>query len=244
MNGSVPPPPPQPEYEFYGNYQTTPGTQTFTQGQQPQQYQQQIPQQANPQIGQQVNQQINQQMGQPSMCLRLCFCPLCDKQQMLLQQPQPFQWLFIARVIMFSLKRKMGKQDFFTINRDVLSFVVDHWYFFQNLEQFRAPQEQWVKTLNEQFNNKDFFTLSDDKGAVKINNDVPPWDYDGDVVQEISASSHVDDLDSVQNTEQIQAELKESYMKTLQIAKVAYLTCQKALYVYTDDNSKNNVCFL
>ncbi|EDR21783.1 hypothetical protein EDI_334520 [Entamoeba dispar SAW760] len=179
-------------------------------------------------------------MKQQPTSLKLCFCPLCDKQQMLLER-QPLQWIFIARLIVYSLKHKYNKRDFFTLQGEVQQFIIDHWYFFSKLEQFRVSQEQWTNTLNEQFNNIDFFTLSDDKLAVRLNNDIPPWDYEPEVVQEISASSHIDDIELNQNTEQIQAELKESYLKTLQIAKVAYLTCQKALYVYSDDNSKNNI---
>jgi len=76
---------------------------------------------------------------------------------------------------------------------------------------------------------------------VKIKSDNAPWETEGDVVQEISASSNIDELNANQETDQIQMELKESYMKTLQIAKVAFLTCQKALYVYTDEISKNNI---
>ena len=58
------------------------------------------------------------------------------------------------------------------------------------------------------------------------------------------ASSHMGDLENMQNTEHIQKNLREQYMKTLQVAKVTYLTCQKAYNAYTDEASRSSVCLL
>ncbi|KAL7714247.1 Uncharacterized protein QTN25_008315 [Entamoeba marina] len=173
--------------------------------------------------------------------LNLCFCPLCDKGKAAFECQQQVTWIYIARVIMFSLKRKFPKQDYFSLSVDVPTFVTDHWYLFSYLEQFQCEPFVWQKSLNEQFVNKDFFCYSEQQFSAKILSDNPPWEYDNDVIAEVSASSHIGDVEPTQNTDQIQAELKESYSQTLQIAKVAYLTCQKAMYIYNDENSKANI---
>ncbi|KAL7722691.1 Uncharacterized protein QTN25_000301 [Entamoeba marina] len=173
--------------------------------------------------------------------LNLCFCPLCDKGKAAFDYPINVTWIYIARVIMFSLKRKFPKQDYFSLSVDVPAFVTDHWYLFQYLEQFRCQPYVWQKSLNEQFSNKDFFSFDEKLFSAKILSDNPPWEHDTDAVAEVSASSHIGDVEPAQNTENIQAELKESYLKTLQIANVAYLTCQKALDIYNDENSKANI---
>ena len=176
------------------------------------------------------------QIKNPS--LKLCFCPLCDHQHSF-NEKQLFDWPYLARMIVYSTKQKLHKY-FVHIESDIIPFIYDHINFFSSIDKFKVPQQQWTGALLRQFDNADIFILSENKAEVKLKVDKFVWE-DVDVLQEISQSSNVEDMNQMQETNQLQDELRESYQKTLQIAKVAYLTCQKALYVYTDEASKSNI---
>ena len=171
--------------------------------------------------------------------LKLCFCPLCDHQT-ILSDKQTTDWLYLSRMIVHCVKQKHQK-EFVSIDTDIVPYIFDHMSFFSTLEKFKCPPQQWTAALIEQFANEDVFILSQSKREVKLKIERFVWNEDGDVLQEVSASSNVEENGNQNETVQIQDELRESYQKTLQIAKVAYLTCQKALYVYTDEASKSNI---
>ena len=211
---------------------------------------QMMPQQYSLQFNQvQIKSEPNQMSN--SLGLKLCLCPICERGTLVFDVPQ-LTWLYVARLIMFSLRKTNPQQQVFSIQGDVQTFVNYHWYMFSSMDVNLKSPIEWQQPLREQFMNKEFFEYDKDKDTVKLLNESAP--YEGEALEnqtnEIANSSRagdaVDPIDTQtqqqQNTEQVQNESKESYIKTLQIAKTAFASCQKALQTYTGENSRKGVC--
>ncbi|KAL7719966.1 Uncharacterized protein QTN25_002496 [Entamoeba marina] len=82
--------------------------------------------------------------------LKLCFCPLCSKGMSALSQERSrnvISWQYLCRIIFYCLYTIHKKNGFFSLKYDVHWFIVDHWYLFGQLEQFRTNPNKWKKAI-------------------------------------------------------------------------------------------------
>nr|BAN41685.1 hypothetical protein [Entamoeba invadens] len=82
--------------------------------------------------------------------LKLCFCPLCTKGMTVLSKERSrnvISWQYICRVIFYCLSVVHKKNGYFSLKYDVHWFIVDHWYLFSQLEQFRTNPNKWKKAI-------------------------------------------------------------------------------------------------
>ncbi|ELP88220.1 hypothetical protein EIN_225130 [Entamoeba invadens IP1] len=133
----------------------------------------------------------------------------------------------------------MGKQDFFTI-RVLLYFVVAIGNSFNFWSNSKLHKNNGLRLLMNSSTTKTFSHFQTTRALLKSTTTY----HLGTMMVMFPRNLCIKScrrLGFNSKHWQIQAGLKESDMKTLRIAMVA---CQKALFVYTNDNSKNNVCFI
>ncbi|BFU20467.1 hypothetical protein EHI8A_029590 [Entamoeba histolytica HM-1:IMSS-B] len=115
--------------------------------------------------------------------LKLCFCPLCSTGITALGNTDGrgiISWQHICRVILFSLTVKENPKKFFSLKGDMLWFVVDHWFLFGKLHQFRTNPNKWKKAFLDALSHSTYFESGTGflkkPGYWKLTNTAAPWD--------------------------------------------------------------------
>ncbi|EDR22322.1 hypothetical protein EDI_300520 [Entamoeba dispar SAW760] len=115
--------------------------------------------------------------------LKLCFCPLCSSGITALGNTDSrgiVSWQHICRVILFSLTVKESPKKFFSLKGDMLWFVVDHWFLFGKLYQFRTNPNKWKKAFLDALSHSTYFESGTGflkkPGYWKLTNTATPWD--------------------------------------------------------------------
>ena len=114
--------------------------------------------------------------------LKLCFCPLCEKgiNGLIKEKSRNvISWQFICRVILYSLSILHNSTDYFSLKYDVHWFIVDHWYLFSQLEQFRTNPNKWKKSILDAMIHSNLFESGKSNinktGIWKLKNVENPW---------------------------------------------------------------------
>ncbi|ELP88496.1 hypothetical protein EIN_344260 [Entamoeba invadens IP1] len=115
--------------------------------------------------------------------LKLCFCPLCSHGFAAFGPTDCrgiISWQHICRIILFSLTVKENPKKFFSLKGDMLQFIVEHWYLFQKLQQFRTSPSKWKKAFLDALSHSTFFESGTGSlkkpGFWKLTNTATPWD--------------------------------------------------------------------
>ena len=140
--------------------------------------------------------------------LKLCFCPLCQRGMKGLAVDQPrnvVSWQFICKVIYYCLysisrreeaKNKKDKQYYFSIKQDVNEFIVNHWYLFGRMSQFRTNPSKWKKAMLDALIHSDEFKSGKEEinkpGMWRMLKYTNPWEdvcvYSSSMKDSLSAS--------------------------------------------------------
>ncbi|EKE38237.1 hypothetical protein ENU1_172690 [Entamoeba nuttalli P19] len=97
--------------------------------------------------------------------LQLCLCPLCingipnynDTKTDLIS------WIYIIRIILFSLTKLYPQTEYFTLKKDIYGFVADHWYTFSTLKQLLifllvlTNPSKWKKSFLDALSHSPYF---------------------------------------------------------------------------------------
>ena len=118
--------------------------------------------------------------------LKLCFCPLCEGGykkiglDKIVENKGVVSWQLLCRAIVYSLTCMNTPRTFFSLNMDIYWFVVDHWWIFGKLNQFRTNPSKWKKSLLDALSHSSYFQsgTSDLKktGLWKLTHYAAPWD--------------------------------------------------------------------
>ena len=207
---------------------------------------------------QQTKQPRNPPVPPSQKKLKLCFCPLCEKGRIIFSNERDISWTFIAKVIMYSLSRMFPKQTSFSLQYEITQFVYDHFYLFDRLDQFHVSKETWQNELNKAFQDTNVFQINDADKSIKLINNAIPWVDDRSQNEFQQSPQQMQRMpynqydmmcmqgrtyNSNGSLEQVREELRQSYIKTLQIAKVTFNTCQDAYNYYSDPRTKHIVCY-
>ena len=117
--------------------------------------------------------------------LKLCFCPLCQKGMIVLARERSrnvISWQYICKVVFYCLSQIHKKEGYFSLKYDVHWFIVDHWYLFSQLEQFRTNPNKWKKAILDAMIHCNAFesgkSTVNKAGVWKLKNYEAPWEYD------------------------------------------------------------------
>ncbi|ELP88231.1 hypothetical protein EIN_225540 [Entamoeba invadens IP1] len=115
--------------------------------------------------------------------LKLCFCPLCTKGMTVLSKERSrnvISWQYICRVIFYCLSVVHKKNGYFSLKYDVHWFIVDHWYLFSQLEQFRTNPNKWKKAILDAMIHCSLFesgkSTMNKTGVWKLRKYEAPWE--------------------------------------------------------------------
>ncbi|EMD43790.1 hypothetical protein KM1_051630 [Entamoeba histolytica HM-3:IMSS] len=115
--------------------------------------------------------------------LKLCFCPLCQKGMAVLAKERSrnvISWQYICRVIFYCLSVIYKKNGYFSLKYDVHWFIVDHWYLFSQLDQFRTNPNKWKKAILDAMIHCNLFesgkSTMNKTGVWKLRKYEAPWE--------------------------------------------------------------------
>lgn len=117
--------------------------------------------------------------------LKLCFCPLCQKGMIVLARERSrnvISWQYICKVIFYCLSQIHKKEGYFSLKYDVHWFIVDHWYLFSQLEQFRTNPNKWKKAILDAMIHCNAFesgkSTVNKAGVWKLKKYEAPWEFE------------------------------------------------------------------
>ncbi|KAL7720975.1 Uncharacterized protein QTN25_002178 [Entamoeba marina] len=116
--------------------------------------------------------------------LNLCFCPFCNKGVSMVNEMSKdnkiISWILLCRCILYSLTVLNTPKLYFSLKTDIYWFIVNHWYIFGTLSQFRTSPSKWKKSLLDALSHSSCFesgTASLKKtGLWKLTRLESPWD--------------------------------------------------------------------
>ncbi|KAL7715920.1 Uncharacterized protein QTN25_006615 [Entamoeba marina] len=89
-------------------------------------------------------------------------------------------WILLCRCILYSLTVLNTPKLYFSLKTDIYWFIVNHWYIFGTLSQFRTSPSKWKKSLLDALSHSSCFesgTASLKKtGLWKLTRLESPWD--------------------------------------------------------------------
>lgn len=90
--------------------------------------------------------------------LKLCLCPLCmNGIEQNEGSNQLISWIYIMRVILYSLTKLHPAIEYFTLKKDVYGFVYSHWHIFGRLKQFVDKPNKWKKAFLDALSHSPYF---------------------------------------------------------------------------------------
>ncbi|EDR28563.1 hypothetical protein EDI_338160 [Entamoeba dispar SAW760] len=119
--------------------------------------------------------------------LKLCFCPFCQSgiKSMGLDKKdnkKVISWQLLCRSILYSLSIVNAPRVYFSLKKDIYWWIVDHWYCFGSLQQFKTSPSKWKKSLLDALSHSSFFesgTITLKKtGMWKLSHIIAPWEDD------------------------------------------------------------------
>ncbi|EKE42338.1 hypothetical protein ENU1_024390 [Entamoeba nuttalli P19] len=129
--------------------------------------------------------------------LKLCFCPLCQKGISVLLKERSrnvISWQYICRVIFYCLSVIHRKNGYFSLKYDVHWFIVDHWYLFSQLGQFRTNPNKWKKAILDAMIHCNLFesgkSTVNKTGVWKLHKYEAPWECTDSNCFEISSTQN------------------------------------------------------
>ena len=128
--------------------------------------------------------------------LKLCFCPLCQKGMEVLFKEKSrnvVSWQYLCRVIFYCLKQLNKDKEFFTLKYDVHWFIVDHWYLFGQLDQFKTNPNKWKKAILDAMIHCNLFesgkSVMKKTGVWKLKSIEVPWEDDQSTCEDTSKNA-------------------------------------------------------
>ena len=181
--------------------------------------------------------------------LKLCFCPLCQKGMTVLCKEKSrnvISWQYICRVIFYCLNEinKEGHKEsdgFFSLKYDVHWFIVDHWYLFGQLDQFRTNPNKWKKAILDAMIHCNLFesgkSALNKTGVWRLRKYENPWEYDENQQQQQQQTTQSNTYGDVLDVE-LQEERNRKMEDIRKVGQEAAFKAQKRLEAY--DIKKEN----
>jgi len=151
--------------------------------------------------------------------LKLCFCPLCQKGMAVLAKERSrnvISWQYICRVIFYCLSVIHKKNGYFSLKYDVHWFIVDHWYLFSQLDQFRTNPNKWKKAILDAMIHCNLFesgkSTMNKTGVWKLRKYEAPWEIENNYNSEYTINTI--NTNSINTTTTLSNMDKEKLMST------------------------------
>ena len=182
------------------------------------------------------NEEKPKQREQQTKRLELCLCPLCINGIGHEGNTQMISWIYIMRVILYSLTKLYPSIEYFTLKKDIYGYVNTHWHIFGKLRQFTDKPNKWKKAFLDALSHSPYFesgiNLYRTTGYWKLMLNSNPWEtsplnsfnicYSKDELQFMSQNKTVLFMDVSSRKRQvepqtslyeIQMNLRDSYVK-------------------------------
>ncbi|KAL7720235.1 Fork-head domain-containing protein [Entamoeba marina] len=186
--------------------------------------------------------------------LKLCFCPLCTKGMSVLSRERSrnvISWQYLCRIIFYCLFTIHKKNGYFSLKYDVHWFIVDHWYLFGQLEQFRTNPNKWKKAILDAMIHCNLFesgkNTMNKTGVWRLRKYETPWEchdncYDSSEKQSTEVYANISNEDKDHNGKNALPSLSSLHKYTMNDINPEAMILPSLMKGLSPENNKYEDC--